>query len=83
MKKKAEIGISIAYYRKEKEMTQRELAQLLGVCTQSVSKWEQQISCPDVMLLPEIAKAFDITIDELFKFNKLKPKGKRIVKKAT
>ena len=60
------VGINIAYYRKLNCLTQEELANLIGVSTQAVSKWEQQLTCPDIMLLPKIAKIFNITIDELF-----------------
>lgn len=66
------IGERIAYYRKLNAMTQEELASKLNISTQAVSKWEQKISSPDIMLLPEIAKIFNISIDELFgiKINK-------------
>ncbi len=60
------IGERIAYYRKLNSMTQAELASKLSVSTQAVSKWEQNITSPDIMLLPELAKIFDISIDELF-----------------
>ena len=60
------IGLKIAYYRKLNGFTQEELAEKVGVSCQAVSKWEQQISCPDIMLLPELAKIFGVTIDELF-----------------
>ncbi len=61
-----DIRESIAYYRKLNLMTQAELASKLSVSTQAVSKWEQKISSPDIMLLPEIAKIFNISTDELF-----------------
>ena len=60
------LGINIAYHRKINGLTQEELAQKTGVSCQAVSKWEQQLSCPDVMLLPTLAKVFHISIDELF-----------------
>lgn len=60
------IGEKIAYYRKLNSMTQAELASKLNISTQAVSKWEQNITSPDIMLLPELAKIFDISIDELF-----------------
>ena len=59
-------GARIASYRKEKELTQEALAQRLGVTNQAVSKWESDQCCPDIMLLPELADVFGITIDELF-----------------
>ena len=66
MQKDNIIGLKIAYYRKLNGFTQEELAEKVAVSCQAVSKWEQQISCPDIMLLPELAKIFGVTIDELF-----------------
>lgn len=66
MQKDSVLGLKIAYYRKLNGLTQEELAEKAGVSTQAVSKWEQQLSCPDIMLLPELANIFRITIDELF-----------------
>lgn len=60
------LGIHIAYHRKINGLTQDELAQKMGVSSQAVSKWEQQLSCPDIMLLPALAEVFHISIDELF-----------------
>lgn len=67
------IGKNIAVYRKNKGLTQGELGELLGVTNQAVSKWESEVSMPDVMLLPEIAKVLDVTVEELYvlKENKL------------
>ena len=60
------IGKNIAKYRKAKGFTQEELGANLGVTNQAVSKWESEVSMPDVMLLPEIAKALNITLDDLY-----------------
>lgn len=60
------LGKKIAELRKDKGMTQDGLAELLGVSSQAVSKWENDISCPDIMLLPHLADIFQVTIDELF-----------------
>lgn len=60
------LGNRIAYYRRLNAMTQEELSLKLNVSSQAVSKWEQQLSSPDIMLLPVIAEVFDISIDELF-----------------
>ena len=38
---------------------------MLGISPQAVSKWENDLSCPDIMLLPKIAEIFDITVDSL------------------
>jgi transcriptional regulator with XRE-family HTH domain len=59
------IGNRIAKFRKEKNMTQEELANLLGVSSQAVSKWENDASCPDISLLPQLSKVLGITADEL------------------
>ena len=59
------IGNRIAQYRKEKQMTQEDLAQHLGVSPQAVSKWENDQTCPDISLLPQLAKLLGITTDEL------------------
>ena len=60
------IGKNIAKYRKAKGLTQEELGAKLGVTNQAVSKWESEVSMPDVMLLPEIANALNITLDNLY-----------------
>ncbi len=60
------LGDNIAYLRRTTGMTQEMLAYRLGVSSQAVSKWERQLSCPDVSLLPMIADVFEVTIDELF-----------------
>lgn len=51
--------------RKEKGLTQEELANVFNVTNQSVSKWENGLACPDISLLPEIAEYFKVSIDEL------------------
>ncbi|HHV11429.1 MAG TPA: helix-turn-helix domain-containing protein [Clostridiales bacterium] len=60
-----QIGRIIAAHRKEKGITQEELANHLGVSKPAVSKWESGQSYPDILLLPELAAYFDITIDQL------------------
>ena len=61
------IGTKIAELRKIKGMTQEEFAGILGVSAQSVSKWENSVTMPDVLLLPLIADPLGITIDALFR----------------
>ena len=59
------IGNRIAKYRKEKGLTQEALANLMGVSSQAVSKWETDASCPDISALPQLCKILGITTDEL------------------
>ena len=61
------IGNNIAALRKEKGITQEELANILGVSAQAVSKWENNSSCPDVALLSDIADYFGVTVDALLR----------------
>lgn len=64
-----EIGIVIKKMRFRASMTQEQLAEKLGISPQSVSKWENDISMPDIALLPEIAEIFGVSVDELFGLN--------------
>ena len=59
------MGNRIAKYRKAKGMTQEELANAMGVSSQAVSKWENDASCPDISLLPQLSRVLGITTDEL------------------
>lgn len=59
------IGNRISKYRKEKGMTQEDLANKLGVSSQAVSKWENDASCPDIGLLPQLCSLLGISADEL------------------
>ena len=59
------IGSRIAQLRKGKGLTQEELAVKLGVSAQAVSKWENDISCPDISLLPQLVRILGVTADEL------------------
>ena len=63
------IGLNIAYYRKQKNLTQEQVAEVLGVSTQTISRWECNTTCPDIMLLPGIARLYCVTVDDLFKEN--------------
>ncbi|MCI8791942.1 MAG: helix-turn-helix transcriptional regulator [Eubacterium sp.] len=56
---------NIIRLRHEKKLTQKELADFLGVTKASVSKWENAQNTPDILLLPQIAAFFGVTIDEL------------------
>jgi len=62
------IGTKLQTLRKNKNITQAQLATVLSVSSQSVSKWENHLSVPDISLLPVIARYFGITMDELFNY---------------
>lgn len=55
--------------RVQKNFTQEQVAEVLGVSTQTISRWECNTTCPDIMLLPEIARLYCVTVDDLFKEN--------------
>ena len=59
------MGQRIAMLRKGKGMTQEALADAMGVSAQAVSKWENDVSCPDITLLPALAKMLGVTVDSL------------------
>lgn len=62
------LGNKIQMLRKNKNLTQQELAQKLSVSSQAVSKWERNLSTPDISMLPGLARFFGITMDELFNY---------------
>ena len=51
--------------RRQKGLTQEDLADVFGVTSQSISKWELGINCPDITMLPKIADFYEVSIDEL------------------
>lgn len=57
------IGSRIAMLRKKQNMTQENLAQVMGVTAQAVSKWENDVSCPDISMLPQLADVLHTTTD--------------------
>ena len=63
------IGEKIKLLRKQKNISQEVLAQYLGVSFQSVSKWENETTMPDITMVPAIASFFGVSTDELFDFN--------------
>lgn len=63
------IGEKIRQLRRERDMTQEELASSLGVAYQTVSKWETGATSPDLGLIVPIARLFQVTTDELFDYS--------------
>ena len=59
------LGDTIRSKREERDMTQQELAEILHVTRQTVSRWESGSRCPDLILSKKIADTFDISLDEL------------------
>ena len=71
--KRQTLGTMIATLRKENGMTQLELAEKMGVTDKAVSKWERDLSCPDVSSIPKLAEIFSVSVDELMQ---VKEEGK-------
>jgi len=62
------VGRTIQYLRRAKGVTQEKMAQQIGVSFQAISKWENEYTLPDIMLLPVIAEYFGVSIDDLFQY---------------
>ena len=62
------IGNKIRLLRKQRGITQEQLAEALGISFQAVSKWENNIALPDITLAPALASYFGVTMDELFEY---------------
>ncbi len=63
------IGNKIKELRKQRGITQEQLANSIGISFQAVSKWENNIALPDITLAPILAGYFGVSMDELFEFN--------------
>jgi DNA-binding XRE family transcriptional regulator len=68
------IGNFIKTLRKEKKLTQKELADYLGITDRAISKWERGLGCPDVSLLEDLSKYLGVSILELLKGERLEDK---------
>jgi len=78
---KANIGSIISIVRKEKNMTQIELANKLNVTDKAVSKWERGISCPDINTIPQLAEILGISIEELMGYSEQNNCDKQVMEK--
>ena len=66
MEKKT-MGAFLAALRKANGMTQQQVADRLCVSNKTVSKWERDEGCPEIMMLPAIAELYDVTVDEILR----------------
>ncbi len=82
MEKKS-IGAFIAILRKVSGMTQKDLAEKLGVSDKTVSHWERDESAPDLTLIPVIAEIFGVTCDELLRGERIKNASEEAVKEPS
>ena len=67
------IGKRISALRREKGLKQEDIAQALGVSSQAVSKWENDQACPDISLLPKLARLLSVSVDTLLSGEEEKP----------
>jgi transcriptional regulator with XRE-family HTH domain len=68
------IGKNLRRLRLDRELTQEEPAERIGVTGQAVSKWERDECYPDITLLPGLANCFNVTVDELLGMSEIKGK---------
>ena len=64
--------------RKDKQLTQEQIAEVLGVSPQAISRWENSTSYPDITQLPNIASYFETSVDELLGIRKVVKKQKML-----
>lgn len=67
------LGKRIAMLRRRKGLKQEELANMLDITAQAVSKWENDQACPDISLLPMLAQILDVSVGELLTGKPEKP----------
>ena len=67
---KKTLGTMIAELRKQHGMTQLELAEKMGVTDKAVSKWERDLSCPDINSLPNLAEILGVSVEDLMQIKK-------------
>lgn len=75
------MGGLICSLRRKQGMTQKELAEKMHVTDKAVSKWERDLSCPDVNSLPALAAILDVSVDELLHSSKAEQRGENQVEK--
>ena len=67
------LGKRIAALRAQQNLRQEDLAERMGVSPQAVSKWENDLTCPDISLLPQLADTFGVTADYLLRGDSAQP----------
>ena len=67
---KKTLGTMIAELRKQHGMTQLELAEKMGVTDKAVSKWERDLSCPDINSIPDLAEILGVSVEDLMQVKK-------------
>lgn len=75
-----EIGIFISQRRKEKNLTQKDLAKHLNITDKAVSKWERGLSCPDITLLTPLAEILEVSVSEILSGKQEQPPTPEIEK---
>lgn len=70
------LGEMISSLRKGKNMTQNDLAEKMNVTDKAVSKWERNLSCPDVNSIPKLAEMLDTTVEDLLNAQTKQNNGK-------
>ena len=78
MRNRAECGDRIRAYRKARELSQPQLAAMLGITKNSITNWETGVSRPELSMIPKLCQALDITTDVFFDM----PAGRQTLSKA-
>lgn len=71
------MGELISTLRKEKDMTQKDLAEKMNVTDKAVSKWERNLSCPDINTLPHLAEVLGVSVEDLLSSTKKEEEQKK------
>ena len=67
---KQTMGVMIAQLRKDKGLTQKDLAEQMNVTDKAVSKWERDLACPDINSIPKLAEVLGVSVEELLNTSK-------------
>ena len=79
---KKTMGETIAELRKDRGMTQKELAEQMNVTDKAVSKWERDLSCPDIHSIPKLAEVLGVSVEELMHVTKAEKAPNEDIAKA-